>query len=49
MGKRIRYPKKKVEQKEIVENKDENKEKQKSNFVLDVHNSVIGGNSKFGN
>lgn len=51
MGKRIRYPKKKLEK---IEQKNENKEvqtneKQETHFVLQVHNSVIGGTSKIGN
>ena len=39
MGKRIRHPKKKIEVKE---------NKEKTHFVLDVHNSTVGGKTKLG-
>lgn len=49
MGKRIRYPKIKKEQEEIKEKEKEGtKENQKTHFVLDVHNSVMGNVSKIG-
>jgi hypothetical protein len=46
MGKRIRYPKKKLAK---AEKQEEKKTEEKQHFVLEVHNSVIGGNSKMGN
>jgi hypothetical protein len=48
MGKRIRHPKRKEEEiKQKAEEKTE--EKKENHYVLDVHNSVIGGKSKIGN
>lgn len=51
MGKRIRYPKKKLEMelKEEEKKKEEQKQEQPTHFVLDVHNSTVGGKSQFGN
>ena len=49
MGKRIRHPKNKIKEEQNIKTKDENKEEQKTHFVLNVHNSVVGGKSNIGN
>lgn len=49
MGKRIRYPKDKLKEKELKkEQKQEEPKEQKKHFVLDVHDSNLSDLTNFG-